>query len=91
MFMQGDRVRVTGRNGAALGSKVGEVLTRVHNEPGVYVVAFCDHGDPHKNAYVVSENDMYKASRQEVERAEREAAAAAMATTKRKEKESEDK
>lgn len=86
MFMQGDKVRVFGRRGASLGSKVGEVLAAVRNETGVYVVAFGDHGDPHKNAYVVTANDMYKASKQDIDRAEREAEAAAMAATKRKEK-----
>jgi hypothetical protein len=93
MFMQGDKVRVVqGRRSRSLGTKVGNVIHKVFGEKDVYVVGFVgEHGEPDKHAYVCAEADMSRATKFEIERAERLAEEAAMASVKRKEKESENK
>ena len=91
MFMQGDKVRVVGSRRGSFGTRIGEVLAGIQNESGVYVVGFPEHGEPNRHAYVIVEADLVRPSKQEIERAEREAEAAAQAAVKRKEKESETK
>lgn len=59
MFQQGDLVNYVGEKFASeIRSKLGEVVARVKNEPGAYVVDFGD------DAYIVGERSLtrFKAS-----------------------------